>query len=126
MMGESDVPQEVYDQFKTKMGGEATYCFLFSAPVIVIIQDGWRALISWKTLGFVVVGMFVAAIAFGNIAYQIYMQIFAAKRKQYESGNAGEADIMGSMKSIGCLVSLAMLAAIAVCNWFVWKWLAHG
>ena len=102
MTSESNVPQEVYDQFKTKMGGEATYCFLFTAPVIVVIQDGWRALISWKALGFVVVGMFVAAIVFGNIAYQIYMQIFAAKRKQYEAGRAGEADITSSMRSHTC------------------------
>jgi len=123
MKPEADVFDGMQDKIKTHLGGEATYCFLFTAPIVVAIQIGWRSLFTLKAGGFILVGMFASAIVLGNAAYWTYYFVLSGHKTRYENGKMEFDDIFRSMRQLGGVLTVGLLAGSAACAWFVWKWL---
>jgi hypothetical protein len=58
-----------YEKMKKTSGGLATYVWIGSGLFLFLSDGGIGALFSLKAILFFVVGMFVAAIVFGNMGY---------------------------------------------------------
>lgn len=58
-----------YDKAKADHGGFATYTWIGSGLYLFLADGGLRSLFTLKSIAFFVIGMFVAAIIFGGIAY---------------------------------------------------------
>jgi len=63
--------EELYDKQKERAGSFATFVWLGSCAWLFIVDGSQGTLLTWKALGFFLVGMFTAALFLGALIYAV-------------------------------------------------------
>lgn len=103
-----------YDEMKAGLGGSAAHGWIWSGVAVIIFDPNVKFLSCFNVLYFSV-GIFLAAIIFGNLNYLAIRLIGKSKaiRNMHD----------GDVKGIGCWLMIATIILEAVCAWYVLRWL---
>jgi hypothetical protein len=71
----SDPFATFYENLKSKHGGLASVVFIITSIILFLYDGGLRSLLSVKAVAFILIGMFVAAVAVGAFTYWLQRKI---------------------------------------------------
>jgi hypothetical protein len=106
-----------YEKMKETEGSVATYVWIGSGLFLFLSDGGIGALFSLKAILFFVVGMFLAAIVFGNIGYLLQRGLGKVLAKFVQPSNSAAA-VIGTL-GVGLMllnVTIVFLGARFVYN----------
>ena len=103
-----------YDEMKAGLGSAATHGWIWSG-IAVIIFDPEVKFLNWWNILYFGLGIFLAAIIFGNLNYLAIRLLGKSKtlRKMHER----------DVKGIGCWLMIVTTILEAICAWYVLRWL---
>ena len=103
---------DLYEEQKASAGGLATIVFLLTAAVLFITGPGIGAIFSLHGIGFIVIGMFAAAIAVGIPLYLVQRAISKILVKALMDPFSDRS--VSIVKGVGVVLMLIQIAVTAL------------
>ena len=110
-----------YEEQKAASGSTATIIFIITGLYLFVANLGFSSLISLKSLGFFIVGMFAASLLIGAPAYLFQRAVGKLLIKTITDPYSNAA--IKKIKFIGVILLLIQITATAYITKLVFHWL---
>tara|TARA_B110000503_G_scaffold38984_1_gene64133 strand:+ start:682 stop:1032 length:351 start_codon:yes stop_codon:yes gene_type:complete len=112
---------EAYEKQKETSGAVATIVFIITSLYLFVAHHGFSSLISLKSLGFFVIGMFAAAILIGAPAYMLQRATAKILMKTITDPYSNAS--INKIKNLGVVLPLVQVTATIYITNRAFQWL---